>query len=214
MAEKRKRSSSSNQPPWKINGDLVLSCNCDVFCPCVVSLGKSQPSYGVCHTWWGLDIQEGRFGNIDLSGLKAAALMDIPGPLADGDWKVGLYIDENASSAATDALQQILSGKAGGPMRWFSVMISEFLGLKKVPINFKKQGKGWKVDIPKIVDCLVEPVTGADGESPTVVRNTSYWMAPDVTVCTGTRSRVRDWGRNWNLSGRSAEYAHVKWSGP
>ncbi len=185
-----------------------------MFCPCVISLGKAQPTHGVCHTWWGLSIKEGSFGNISLDGLKVAALMDIPGPLAEGNWKVGLYVDESASTPATDALVQILSGKAGGSIGWFSIMIAEFLGLKKVPISFKKQGKGWKVDIPKIVDGLIEPISGADGKEPTRVKNTSYWMAPEVTVCTGTRSRFRDWGRNWNLSGGSAEYAQVNWSGP
>ncbi len=35
---------------WKISGEIVLSCNCDVFCPCVISLGKANPSQGACHT--------------------------------------------------------------------------------------------------------------------------------------------------------------------
>ena len=26
--------------PWTIKGELILNCNCTVFCPCVVSLGK------------------------------------------------------------------------------------------------------------------------------------------------------------------------------
>ena len=199
---------------WNITGDLVLSCNCDVFCPCVISLGKARPTHGVCHTWWGLDIHKGNAGDVKLDGLKAAALMDIPGPLAEGDWKVGLYVDDKASPAAAEALTQILSGKAGGPMGWFSIMISEFLGTKQVPISFEKEGKGWRVKVPKIIDGAIEPIEGAGGEGVTKITNTAYWMAPEVTVCRGMQSRVRDWGRNWDLSGRSAEYAHVEWSGP
>ena len=38
-------------------------------------------------------------------------------------------------------------------------------------------------------------------------RNTDYRMA-------ATKSRFRDWGRNWDLSGKSGEYAHVDWVGP
>ena len=199
---------------WKIRGELVLSCNCDVFCPCVVSLGRSQPTRGVCHTWWGLHIDEGRAGDVALDGLNVAAMMDVPGPLAEGKWALGLYIDQRASDAAHDALLEILSGKAGGPTGWFSIMIAEFLGAKRASIEFERQGKGWRVSIPKVIDGNVEPIEGADADGATVVTNSKYWMSPDITVCRGTRSRFRDWGRNWDLSGGSGEYARIEWEGP
>ncbi|MEE9291776.1 MAG: DUF1326 domain-containing protein [Acidobacteriota bacterium] len=200
--------------PWRIKGEVVLSCNCEVFCPCVISLGKSKPSHGACHTWWGLNIREGHAGKEKLDGLKAAVLMDIPGPLAEGQWSMALYLDEKASPKAEEALTAILSGQAGGQTAWFSIMIGNFLGVRKVPIGFEKQGKGWKVTIPKIIDGHVEPIDGLDGKGRTVVTNTSYWMSSDITVCRGTKSRFRDWGRNWDLTGRSGEYAQVEWSGP
>lgn len=200
--------------PWKIRGELVLSCNCDVFCPCVVSLGRSRPTQGVCHTWWGLHIDEGHAGGEPLDGLNAAVLMDVPGPLAEGSWTVGLYVDERASERARGALTEILSGKAGGPTGWFSIMIAEFLGVKAVPIRFGPKGRGWQLEIPRIIDGSVQPIEGAGGDGVTRVTNSRYWMAPDVVVCRGERSRFRDWGRNWDLSGRSAEYARVEWEGP
>jgi len=200
--------------PWKIRGELVLSCNCDVFCPCVVSLGKHEPTHGVCHTWWGLRIDEGRAGDESLDGLNVAVVMDVPGPLAEGKWSVGLYIDERANERATEALTAILSGKAGGTTGWFSIMTAEFLGVKRVPIDIEKDGRGWRVKIPKIIDANMEPIVGADGEGRTTVTNSKYWMAPDIVVCQGKRSRFRDWGRNWDLTGRSGEYARIEWEGP
>ena len=200
--------------PWRISGEIVLSCNCDVFCPCVISLGKAQPSQGVCHTWWGLRIHEGHAGDESLDGLNIAAVMDIPGPLAHGDWAVGLYIDERATPAAVERLTEILTGQAGGTTGWFRIVISRLLGTRQVPITFEDTDKGWSVQIPKIIDGTVEPITGAAGEGETRGTNSAYWVAPDVVVCSGTRSRYRDWGRNWDLSGLSAEYAKVKWSGP
>ena len=199
---------------WKIRGELILSCNCDVFCPCVIALGKAQPTYGVCHTWWGLHIDEGHAGDESLDGLSVGVLMDIPGPLAEGKWTVALYIDERASDAAAQALTEILSGKAGGTTGWFSIMVAEFLGVKRVPIEFKHVGKGWTFKIPKIIDGAIEPIEGANGDGTTKITNTKYWMGADVTVCRSSKSRFRDWGRNWELSGGSGEYAQVEWEGP
>ena len=200
--------------PWEIRGELVLSCNCDVFCPCVISLGRARPSQGVCHTWWGLHIEEGRAGDEPLDGLNVAVLMDVPGPLAEGKWAVGLYLDERASDGARRALTEILSGRAGGPTGWFSIMIAELLGVRTVPIHFEPLERGWRLEIPKIIDGAVEPIEAGDGSGVTRVTNSRYWIAPDVTVCRGGRSRVRDWGRNWDLSGQSGEYARVDWKGP
>ena len=38
--------------PWSVKGELILNCNCTIFCPCVVSLGKHAPTalaLSVCH---------------------------------------------------------------------------------------------------------------------------------------------------------------------
>ena len=45
--------------PWAIKGELFLNCSCDVFCPCVVSLGKHPPTEGHCHAWMAISIDEG-----------------------------------------------------------------------------------------------------------------------------------------------------------
>ena len=43
-------------PKWEIQGELILNCNCTVFCPCVVSLGVHYPTEGHCQAWLGVHI--------------------------------------------------------------------------------------------------------------------------------------------------------------
>jgi hypothetical protein len=43
---------------WTLKGEMTLSCNCTVFCPCVLSLGEHPPTEGRCQTWAGA-IDEG-----------------------------------------------------------------------------------------------------------------------------------------------------------
>lgn len=200
--------------PWRIQGDFLMSCNCDVWCPCVLSLGKADPTYGRCLSWWGIHCEKGHYGNITLDGLTTGLLLETPGPLADGGWTLGIYLDENGSPGADEALVEIFRGHAGGPISWFSIMIADYLGAKKAPITFEERENGWYMGIPKIIDGAVEPVMGVDGVTPVMAVNTNYWVGADVVVAKGTKSRIRDWGRNWNLSGQSAEYAKVDWVGP
>ena len=47
-----------------------------------------------------------------------------------------------------------------------------------------------------------------------VINNTSYWIGPDVTVSRSIKSKLRDFGRVWDLSGRSAEIVPIDWRGP
>ena len=81
-----------SKEPWHMKGELMLSCNCTVFCPCVISLGKHPPTEGYCQTWGGVKIDDGRFGDIDLSGLKMGLIIEIPGMMSRGNWTAGVYI--------------------------------------------------------------------------------------------------------------------------
>jgi hypothetical protein len=46
-----------------------------------------------------------------------------------------------------------------------------------------------------------------------VITNTQYWMGPDVTVATGVKAKFRDFGRVWDLTGKSAEIVPIAWKG-
>ena len=125
-------------PSWRIKGELILNCNCTVFCPCVISLGAHYPTEGHCQAWLGVDIHEGYFDNENLKGLKVAMLLDIPGRMSRGDWKAGIFIDQTASDPAYEGLSQIFSGKAKGTTHLFSLLISEHLGTSRESIEFRR----------------------------------------------------------------------------
>jgi len=201
-------------PPWNIKGELILNCNCDVFCPCVVSLGKHAPSQGYCHGWAGIQIQQGFHGAERLDGLNVGLLLDIPGRMTNGNWTAALYVDERASPAALAALSDILSGSAGGTTGLFKLLISTFLGVKQVPITFEREGKVRRFVIPNIMNGAVEPIAGKRPGEDVVITNTEYWMGPEVTVSRSVKSKVRDFGRVWDLTGRSAEIVAIDWKGP
>lgn len=196
---------------WKIKGDFVLSCNCTVFCPCVISLGQHEPTEGRCQGWAGVHIDEGFHEDTDLTGINVGLLLDIPGPLARGNWTTALYIDERASIYAVKALTRIFSGRAGGSTGLLKILVGSVLGVRTEKIIYEIKDGTHIFQIPKIIDGAVKPIKGKQPGENVVVSNTGYWVGRDVTIARAETSRVRAFGRNWNFEGRSAELVRLDW---
>ncbi|WP_295805977.1 DUF1326 domain-containing protein [uncultured Nitratireductor sp.] len=199
---------------WALKGELVLSCNCTVFCPCVLSLGNHPPTEGYCQTWAGFRIDQGHYGETDLSGLNLGLVMEIPGYMSRGNWTAGLFLDERASIYAEKAVGKIFSGKAGGTTGLLSILVGQFLGIQRAPVSYETEDKTRIFQIPKVIDGAITPIAGKDKDGDTVITNSQYWIAPEITVARSDKSRMRAFGRNWNFAGRSAEICPLDWRGP
>ncbi len=182
----------------------------------MVSLGNHPPTEGYCMGWAGIRIDEGQYGDEDLSGgLNIGLLLEIPpGNMARGNWKAAAYIDDRASDAAFEGLVNIFTGKAKGTTGLFSMLVSDFLGgAERAPITFETEGKKRRLMVGRAIKGEIEPVPGKNGEDQ-VITNTEYWMGPDITVATANQGRVRAFGRVWDFDGKSAEICQIDWKGP
>ena len=204
----------AGQTPWSLKGELILNCNCTVFCPCVVSLGQHPPTEGYCQAWSGVRIDEGQYGDTDLSGLNIGLVLEIPGLMARGNWTAGVFIDDRASVYAVNALTKIFSGRAGGSTSLLSILVGNFLGVRQAPVEYTVEDKTRIVRVEGYIDGAITPISGKNGGDDVVISNSQYWIAPDITVCQSDKSRMRAFGRNWNFAGRSAELCRLDWAGP
>ncbi len=200
--------------PWRMQGELVLSCNCNVFCPCVISLGKHPPTEGYCQGWAGVHIEKGHSGEHSLDGLNVGLLLDIPGNMGRGNWTAAAYVDERADDDAAAALERIFSGAAGGTTGLLQILVGNFLGVQRAAISYERDGRQRHFKVAGKIDGVIEPIAGASAEENVVVHNTQYWMGSDVTVSRAVKSKVHDFGRVWDFRDRSAEFLNIDWSGP
>ncbi|SLN70690.1 DUF1326 domain-containing protein [Ruegeria meonggei] len=198
---------------WSIKGELILNCSCELFCPCVVSLGAHPPTEGHCHAWMGIVIDEGHYEGEDISGMNVGLLVDIPGRMGEGQWKVAAYVDERATDAAYDGLLQIFSGQAGGTTSLFTMLVSEIIGAERAPVQIERDGTKRRITIGRKIQGEIEMLAGSNPENPVMVSNSKYWMGPDIIVARGTKSKVRDYGRVWDFGGKSAEICPIDWHG-
>ena len=198
---------------WAIKGELFLNCSCEVFCPCVVSLGAHPPTEGHCHTWMGILIDEGQYEGEPLGGLNIGLLVDIPGRMGEGNWTVAVYVDERASGRAYEGLLRILSGQAGGTTGLFTRLVGDIIGAERAPVVLERDGRKRRIKIGRKIEGEIEMIAGKDADHPVTVSNSRYWVGPDIFVARGLKSRVRDYGRVWDFGGKSAEVVPIDWSG-
>src|SRR5262245_17089478 len=91
---------------WHLSGDYFENCSCSVICPCLVSKVPpltARPTEGVCNVAAIFHIESGRYGDVTLDGLNVAVAIHTPGPMGEGNWAVGAYIDERADEKQTEA---------------------------------------------------------------------------------------------------------------
>lgn len=211
MNPRRRRAEPTN---WEIKGELFMNCSCEVFCPCVVSLGKHPPTEGDCKAWMAIRIDEGHFEGESLSGLNVGLMVEIPGKMAEGGWRVAAYVDERSTQKAYNGILKIFSGAAGGTTGLFTMLVSDIVGAERAPVELVSDGPRRSIKIGRKIEGEIEMVYGSDPNHPVMITNSKYWMGPDIVVAKGLKSRVRDYGRMWDFGGKSAEVCAIHWQGP
>tara|TARA_R110000850_G_scaffold69999_1_gene155198 strand:+ start:1840 stop:2337 length:498 start_codon:yes stop_codon:yes gene_type:complete len=159
-------------------------------------------------------IDEGHFEGENLSGLNVGLLVDIPGRMGEGNWKVAAYVDENASGKAYNGLLQIFSGAAGGTTGLFTMLVSEIIGAERAPVKIIRDGNKRSIQIGRKIAGEIEMIAGKSPDHPVMISNSKYWMGPDIIAARGVKSKVRDYGRVWDFGGKSAEICPINWQGP
>ena len=100
---------------WNVKGSYVETCSCELMCPCNLSFDHGA-TYDFCRVTLVFDIREGEVEGTDVGGLKVAAIADTPKVMTDGNWRIGVFVDENATDEQADKLVGVFSGQLGGPM--------------------------------------------------------------------------------------------------
>src|SRR5260370_29927410 len=179
------------QVQWHLAGDYFENCSCSLLCPCLVSAAApltARPTEGFCNVPLIFHIESGRYGDLALDGLNVLVILHAPGVMADGDWSVATYVDQRADDEQTEAIAAIFSGAAGGPMAAFTPLISKNLGVSKVPITFRIDGKTRSAAIPGILHMSGGPLRTASASPSGASRRPGYGQSAHLGGIVGKRT--------------------------
>ena len=202
--------------PWEIEGEYSESCSCRFLCPCVVEDLKQPATEAFCRAAMAFHIERGRYGELDLDGLNFAVVAETGKVMADGNWRLGLIVDERADEARTQAIGTIASGKAGGPMAALAPLLGEFLGVVQAPFIRSGSGMARSVRVGELVDYRLQgvPSAAAPGEC-IAIDNTLHPANKRLNLAKADHQRFNAFGIEWQdgSGSRNAHFARFHWTG-
>jgi hypothetical protein len=203
-------------PSWAITGRYYETCSCDFVCPCILTQMTARPTKESCTFAMAMQIDRGSFEGVGLDGIPFIVLGFTPGPMSEGNWSVGLVVDERASDQQRDAITAIASGGTGGPMAPLAGLIGTFLGVARAPIAIDAKGVKWSASAGDLVKMGAEGVMGIDPRvtEPLAIENTGHPVNNRLVLARALHSHVHALGLAWDdTSGRNnGHYAPFQWS--
>jgi hypothetical protein len=199
---------------WRLQGRYFENCSCDMVCPCTTS-GLSMPAdYDRCRVVLVFHVDAGTVEDVDVSDLTVAVVADTPPMMADGNWRVGVFMDAAASQRQADKLGAVFAGQLGGPMALLAPLFGELLGVQTAPIEHAEEGRRHRVRIGDAVDIEVEdfvPPRRPGGEV-SKLTGMSHPVNSTLTIARATASKVDAFGLQFDNTGKNGHSAPFSWA--
>jgi hypothetical protein len=180
---------------WSIKGAYVETCSCELMCPCNMSLDHGA-TYDYCRVTFVFDVREGEVDGTDVGGLVVAAIADTPKVMTEGNWRLGIYVDERATDEQMEKLVGVFSGQLGGPMAGLAPLVGEVLGVERAPIEVVHDGVRHSVRVGDAIDFEIEDIVpfGVETGQPVRFQGMFHPVASDLTMAEAKRSRINAFG--------------------
>jgi len=200
---------------WRLEGTYFENCSCDMVCPCGTSSLTMPADYERCEVVLAFHIDSGEIEGVDVSRLSIAVLADTPPLMSDGNWRVGVFMDEAATQEQMEKLGAVFSGQLGGPMEVVAGLVGENLGMEVAPIEYADDGTRHWVRIGDFVEMEIEDFVPPQmpGAEPSKITGVFHPVSSTLTVARATdTSRVNAFGLEFSNAGKNEHSAPFSWS--
>lgn len=180
---------------WSLRGRYVETCSCDLICPCNASFDHGA-SNDYCRATLGFAITDGEIDGTDVAGLNVVAIIDTPKVMTDGNWRLGVFVDERASDEQLEKLVAVFGGQMGGPMEVVAPLIGEMAGVERARIEIVDDGLRHSVKVGDAIDFEIEDIVPFGVETGRAVRFDGMFhpAGANLTIAEATRSSIDAFG--------------------
>ena len=216
MTTRHEREEEGDQDmAWRLEGTYIENCNCDVVCPCAASAFAAPATYDRCNAVLAWHIDSGEVDGTDVSDLSVVLVLDTPRQMSEGNWRVGMFMDERATDEQAQKLGGIFSGQMGGPLANLVPLISENLGMEVASIEHIDDGLRHRVKVGNAVEAEIEDlVSPFDPEGPLPkLSETRHPANSDLNPARTLSARVQALGIEFSGESKSGFSTPFSWSG-
>jgi hypothetical protein len=194
---------------WSIKGSYFETCSCELMCPCNLSFDHGA-TYDYCRVTLVFNVREGEVEGTDVGGVKLAVVADSPKVMTEGNWRLGMFVDDQATDEQAEKLAAVFGGQKGGPMAGLAPLVGEMLGVERAPIEIVEDGLRHSVRIGDAVDFEVEDIVpyGIETGEPARLAGIFHPVASELTAAEATRSKIDAFGIQFEgKSGLSSDFS-------
>ena len=180
---------------WNLTGSYVETCSCELMCPCNTSLDHGA-TYDFCRVTFVFNIREGEIEGTDIAGRRVVLIADTPKVMTEGNWRLGVYVDDQASDDQFDKLVQVFGGQLGGPMGALAPLVGEVVGVERAAIEVTDDGLRHSVRVGDSIDFEIEDIVpfGVETGEPVRFHGMGHPVASYLTMAEAKRTRIDAFG--------------------
>ena len=180
---------------WSVKGSYAETCSCELMCPCNLSFDHGA-TYDYCRATLVFSLDEGQVDGTDVAGMKVALIADTPKVMTEGNWRLGVFIDENASDEQFEKLVGVFSGQLGGPMEALAPLVAEVLGPERAPFEVTDDGLRHKVRVGDAIEFEIEDIVpfGVENGQPVRFDGMFHPVGSNLTMAEAKSSRINAFG--------------------
>src|SRR4030095_5647080 len=147
-----------------LTGSYVETCSCELMCPCNLSFDHGA-TYDFCRVTLVFNIHRGQVEGTDIDGRKVAFIADTPKVMTEGNWRLGVYVDDQASDEQLDQLVKVFSGQLGGRRGALPPLVGGVRGVERAAIEVTDDGLRHSVRVGDTIDFEIEDVVPFGGQT-------------------------------------------------
>ncbi len=195
---------------WTMQGMYYENCSCDAVCPCTWSNMTQPATNDDCRVALLFEVEQGAVEGVDVAGTSCVVIMQTPPHMLEGGFKAGLIVDSEASDEQAAALGQVFGGQLGGPMAGLAPLITEFVGMERLPVNVEHDGKNHHIVVGDAVNFGLRMESTEEGEPVELTNIVVHPAGPTLAIGIADQVRNSAFGIDWSgdgLSGFSNPFA-------
>jgi hypothetical protein len=123
-------------------------------------------------------------------------IAETPKVMTEGNWRVGMFVDDGTSDQQMQQLTAVFGGQMGGPMALLAPLVGEVLGVERAPIEVVEDGLSHSVRIGDAIDFEVEDIVpfGIETGEPARLTGIFHPVASELTAAEAKRSKISAFG--------------------